>query len=80
MPMCVTRFTLNRHPLRVMHRAVELAEKTKMFLTVEMSCGQMVEDVLLAVKGKSRVEFFGRMGGGIPTEEEILEKVHKIIR
>lgn len=48
---------------------------TKKFLVVEMSAGQMVEDVRLAVNGRARVEFYGRMGGGIPSEEEILQRV-----
>ena len=45
------------------------------FFVVEMSYGQMVEDVKLAVNGKSPVEFLGRAGGGIPTEGEIIRKV-----
>ncbi|MBW8001035.1 MAG: 3-methyl-2-oxobutanoate dehydrogenase subunit VorB [Planctomycetes bacterium] len=51
------------------------AEKTKTILTIEMSCGQMVEDVKLAVNGKVPVEFFGRCGGGVPSVDEILEKI-----
>jgi len=47
--------------------------KTK-FLVVEMSAGQMLEDVMLAVEDKKRVHFHGRTGGGVPTEEEITEK------
>lgn len=48
--------------------------KTK-FLTVEMSAGQMVEDVMLAVEDSRRVRFFGRTGGGIPGEEEIIKQI-----
>ena len=48
------------------------------FLAVEMSYGQMVEDVRLSLEGKARVEFFGRSGGGIPTGEEIIKKVMKL--
>jgi len=51
------------------------ANKAKAVLVVEMSAGQMLEDVKLAVEGKIPVDFFGRMGGGIPTEEEIIKKV-----
>jgi 2-oxoglutarate ferredoxin oxidoreductase subunit alpha len=56
-------------------RLVELASKesTKFFLSIEMSCGQMVEDVRLAVEGRKPVHFYGRTGGIIPTPEEILE-------
>jgi 2-oxoglutarate ferredoxin oxidoreductase subunit alpha len=57
----------------------EAAGRTKKFLVVEMSAGQMVEDVMLSVKGKAEVDFYGRMGGGIPTEEEIMEKIEALI-
>ncbi len=45
------------------------------YLVIEMSYGQMLEDVRLAVNGKARVEFLGRAGGGIPQEEDIIRKV-----
>jgi 2-oxoglutarate ferredoxin oxidoreductase subunit alpha len=49
-------------------------------LSVEMSAGQMVEDVKLAVNGKIKVEHFGRYGGMIHTPEEVLEALEtKII-
>lgn len=54
-----------------------LSPKTH-YLVIEMSYGQMLEDVKLAVNGKARVEFLGRSGGGIPTEEEIIDKIRKI--
>jgi 2-oxoglutarate/2-oxoacid ferredoxin oxidoreductase subunit alpha len=54
------------------------ARKKLKFLTVEMSCGQMLEDVRLAVKGKYPVEFLGRTGGGIPAEDEIMKKIAKM--
>ncbi|MEG0794921.1 MAG: 3-methyl-2-oxobutanoate dehydrogenase subunit VorB [Odoribacter sp.] len=50
-----------------------LCPKTKGFLCVEMSAGQMIEDVRLAVNGKVPVEFYGRMGGVVPTPEEIVD-------
>jgi len=53
--------------------------KLKGFLTVELNMGQMVEDVRLAVDGKAPVEFLGRPGGGLPTTEEILAAVRKIL-
>ncbi|HCC71469.1 MAG TPA: 3-methyl-2-oxobutanoate dehydrogenase subunit beta [Bacteroidales bacterium] len=53
----------------------ELADQVKGILTVEMSAGQMVEDVKLAVNGKIPVEHFGRMGGIIPTPEEVVENL-----
>ena len=53
--------------------------RTKSFLVVEMSAGQMVEDVRLAVEGKSPVHFYGRTGGGVPTVEEIIKKIKEIV-
>lgn len=48
------------------------------YLVVEMSYGQMIEDVKLSAEFKAPVEFLGRAGGGVPTEEEIIEKINKI--
>lgn len=48
------------------------ADRMKGFLTVEMNAGQMVEDVRLAVNGKTKVEYFGRMGGMVPGPDEVL--------
>jgi 2-oxoglutarate ferredoxin oxidoreductase subunit alpha len=56
----------------------EIAPKVKGILDVEMNSGQMVEDVLLATQHKTRVEFYGRMGGIIPSPEEILAKFEEI--
>jgi 2-oxoglutarate ferredoxin oxidoreductase subunit alpha len=49
------------------------------FLSVEMSCGQMVEDVRLSVNGRAPVSFYGRVGGIVPTPQEILENVKKLV-
>lgn len=54
----------------------ELARKVKGFMSVEMSAGQMVEDIKLAVYeagSNVRVNYFGRTGGIIPTPEEVVE-------
>jgi len=50
------------------------------YLVLEMSSGQMLDDVRLAVSGKSKVNFLGRSGGGIPTEEDITKKIKSLIR
>jgi len=50
-----------------------LADSTKMMLSVEMSAGQMVEDLLLSVNGKVPVYHFGRMGGIVTEPEEVVE-------
>jgi 2-oxoglutarate ferredoxin oxidoreductase subunit alpha len=51
----------------------ELTSHVKGILSVEMSAGQMVEDIKLAVDGKIRVEHYGRMGGIIPSPEELVD-------
>ncbi|MGQ9620185.1 MAG: 3-methyl-2-oxobutanoate dehydrogenase subunit VorB [Bacteroidales bacterium] len=56
-------------------RINQLAGKMKHIISVEMSAGQMVEDVKLAVNGKTEVSHYGRMGGVIPTPEEVLENL-----
>jgi 2-oxoglutarate ferredoxin oxidoreductase subunit alpha len=49
-------------------------------LVVEMNAGQMIEDVKLGLEGAVPVSFLGRMGGVIPTPEEVLEKIVSEIR
>jgi 2-oxoglutarate/2-oxoacid ferredoxin oxidoreductase subunit alpha len=56
-------------------RINELAGQVKGMLSVEMSAGQMVEDVLLAVNGKIPVSHFGRLGGIVTTPEEVVENL-----
>ncbi len=65
--------TLWPFPTEAFEKAVKGGAKK--FLTVEMSLGQMVEDVRLAVNGRAEVEFFGRTGGIVPTPNEILSKI-----
>jgi 2-oxoglutarate/2-oxoacid ferredoxin oxidoreductase subunit alpha len=58
----------------------EVIDRTKHgFISVELSCGQMVEDVRLAAKNKKPVNFFGRSGGMIPTPAEVVEAVKAIV-
>jgi 2-oxoglutarate ferredoxin oxidoreductase subunit alpha len=56
----------------------DIADRVKGILDVELNSGQMVEDVRLATGGKTHVEFYGRMGGVIPSPEEIIENFEKI--
>jgi 2-oxoglutarate ferredoxin oxidoreductase subunit alpha len=55
----------------------ELAQAGKRFLVVEMSAGQMIEDVKLAVNGKTAVEFYGKLNGTIPSVTEVYEAIMK---
>ena len=59
-------------------RINELADHMKGILSVEMSAGQMVEDVLLSVNGKVPVRHYGRNGGIITTPEEVVENLKSI--
>ncbi|HEY5466684.1 MAG TPA: 3-methyl-2-oxobutanoate dehydrogenase subunit VorB [Clostridia bacterium] len=48
-------------------------------LDVELNAGQMVEDVRLAVNGVKPVHFHGRTGGNLPTQAELMAKIHAIV-
>jgi len=53
--------------------------KVRFIFVLEMSEGQMVEDVRLAVEGKVPVYFYGRLGGGVPTSLEAIERIEGLI-
>jgi len=57
----------------------EMADRVKGFLAVEMSAGQMIEDVLMAIEGKAKAAHYGRYGGVIHSPEEILEALEQKI-
>lgn len=59
-------------------RALAERPQIRHFLSVEMSTGQMVEDVRLAVENRKPVHFFGRTGGMVPTQREILAQLVRI--
>ncbi len=61
------------------HGLTLLPENCKSLLCVEMSCGQMVDDVRLAVGGRVPVHFYGRCGGVIPEPAELSEYAEEII-
>lgn len=64
-------------PVDALKRA---AAQAKCLLTVEMSMGQMVDDVRLATECKVPVHFFGRTGGVIPTPNEVLAQIEKLAK
>jgi 2-oxoglutarate ferredoxin oxidoreductase subunit alpha len=68
--------TLFPYPYDAIER---MAPQLKAVLTVEMSAGQMVEDVSLAVKGRTPVYFYGRMGGMLPSPEDVLMLIKGIV-
>ena len=67
--------TLFPFPYEVIER---MAPRTKAFLTVEMSTGQMVEDVSLAVKGTAPLYFHGRTGGMLPSPDDVFRLIMHI--
>ncbi len=69
--------TLFPFPVKVIQKHLSHA---KGFMSVEMSAGQMVEDVKLAVNGKVPVVHFGRMGGMIPSPNEVLEAMKNFMK
>jgi pyruvate/2-oxoacid:ferredoxin oxidoreductase alpha subunit len=50
----------------------QLAKRALVFVVVELSMGQMVDDVRLSINGARPVEFLGRCGGNVPTTEDVL--------
>ncbi len=69
--------TLWPFPTKKIQKLVD--QGVKGFLSVEMSAGQMVEDVRLAVNGKVKVEHYGRFGGMIHSPEEVVEALEQKI-
>ncbi|MGD2271140.1 MAG: 3-methyl-2-oxobutanoate dehydrogenase subunit VorB [Desulfobacterales bacterium] len=62
-------------------KAVENAsakESCRAVISIEMSMGQMVEDVERSVRGKQPVSWYGKCGGEVPTPEEVMEEVEKL--
>lgn len=53
----------------------KVAERSRRFLVVELNTGQMVEDIRLGVEGRAGVNFFGKVGGLLPSEREIEDKI-----
>ncbi len=64
--------TLWPFPEKELNKAAASASK---LLCVEMSMGQMIDDVKLAINCSKPVDFFGRTGGVIPTPAEVLDKI-----
>jgi 2-oxoglutarate ferredoxin oxidoreductase subunit alpha len=68
--------TLFPFPYKVIEDTANNVDK---FLVTEMSLGQMIEDVKIAVKGKAEVSFYGRTGGVVISPVEILEEVKRLL-
>jgi len=68
--------TLWPFPYKAIARA---SQKTREFLVVEMSLGQMIEDVKLSVMDRAALHFQGRPGGGVPGEDDIMEIIEHVL-
>ncbi len=60
------------------HAILRLAQQAHSIVVVELSNGQLIEDVRLAVNGHAPVQLMNRMGGMIPTAEDVLEVIKKV--
>lgn len=58
----------------------QIADQAKFFLTVEMSNGQLIDDVRLAIDCKKPVYLYSRLGGNVPSMKEIHDEVIKLMR
>jgi 2-oxoglutarate ferredoxin oxidoreductase subunit alpha len=67
--------TVSPFPFKVLD---ELSKRVQGFLVVEMNMGQMLQDVQLAVKGRTPIEFYGRPGGVVPFADEILAEIKRM--
>lgn len=66
--------TLWPFPTKEIH---ELSKRVKGMLSFEINAGQMIEDIRLSVAGNTPVAYYGRMGGIVPTPEEVVEALKK---
>lgn len=68
--------TLYPFPLAAFDQVVA---RPKAFLVVEMSMGQMLDDVKIAVAGRKPISFYGRSGGNVPTTDEVVKQVQALL-
>jgi 2-oxoglutarate ferredoxin oxidoreductase subunit alpha len=59
-------------------RLGEIANSAHQFLVVELSAGQMIEDVRLATNCRKPIAFYGKLGGIVPLPEDIMEQIQKV--
>jgi pyruvate/2-oxoacid:ferredoxin oxidoreductase alpha subunit len=59
-------------------RLRELSRRARIFVVVEMSNGQLLQDVRLALNGRRPVEFYSRIGGNVPSAEEVLDFLRRL--
>jgi 2-oxoglutarate ferredoxin oxidoreductase subunit alpha len=67
--------TLFPFPIAPLDELSRHSPRIKTILVVEMSAGQMIDDVRLAVEGRIPIQFYGRTGGAVPLPDEILDQI-----
>ncbi len=67
--------TLSPFPVKAIQ---EVAVRSQALLVVEMNAGQMLDDILIHASHKTRVEFYGRLGGVVPFPDEILAEIERV--
>jgi 2-oxoglutarate ferredoxin oxidoreductase subunit alpha len=60
-------------------RLDEIANTARQILVVELSAGQMIEDVRLATRCRIPISFFGKMGGIVPLPDDVLAEIKKLV-
>jgi 2-oxoglutarate ferredoxin oxidoreductase subunit alpha len=70
--------TLFPFPRKAVHQAATKAS-CRAVISIEMSMGQLVEDVELSVRGARMVHWYGKCGGEVPTPEEVMEVISKLL-
>jgi len=58
---------------------IDLTKHVKQLMVVELSNGQLIDDVRLAINGKVEVQFYARMGGAVPSVNEIVKAAEKYL-
>ncbi len=71
--------TLKPWPYAACREAMDLLPADAPVLNVEMSMGQLIDDVRLAGEGSRRVEFLGAAGGVVPTPEQVAAKIRELL-
>jgi len=66
------------YPYEPLHQISEI-DTMRAFLVVEMNTGQMIDDVRLAVAERKPIAFYGRQGGMVPSPEEVISEIRKLI-
>ncbi|MHC4452846.1 MAG: 3-methyl-2-oxobutanoate dehydrogenase subunit VorB, partial [Planctomycetota bacterium] len=71
--------TISPFPVDACRAAMDKLPKGGKVLDIEMSMGQMIDDVRLVAEGTRKIEFLGRAGGIVPSPDEVAEKIREVL-